>query len=250
VAVKNYGNKYDSKHWRHPLTPYRFKDGEAFPYNPSGTRLGYRSWLGLAIHNSNKSGDNIVPATAVTSALIRLDEGEPARLFCFGLEFVNNAKVESWREGRMPLLAIPQSDQEIILPSISLMVGWAEEVNKRLNLRVKLALGLPETPKEVSESFWRITENSFFSTVKDLISSKSREGSFSINENLAKWIAYTHKVNLEIFDSVTLMGEESAIEPKKVFENRKLLFFETMKSGKNAKKFFSFDFASDIGATL
>ena len=190
---KNSGVNYVGS-WLHPLTPYRQKeDGTTIPSHGERGGLTYRHWLGYV---SVDSGNNRSPARVVHEFYKRIKPDWQFRLWVFGYDIYNSAKVRCWYEAKMPLLDIDKKILKTFEDEIANLVVSASEVISNTKSAIKKALfakvkgvkkngeALWEIPTSIKEdkeffyqvalTFWQSTEAIFYHTMfllKDCIES-------------------------------------------------------------------------------
>jgi CRISPR system Cascade subunit CasA len=180
-TTKNYGPNYGDG-WTHFLTPYRFdiKDKKP-PLSVKGKKggLSYKDWLGIAIGSKAKEEQPAIVVqhymTQKRRVLKRLapEQADAPRLWCFAYD-MDNMKARCWYEHTLPLLAIPDSEKELVLARIGDYLQFAidtasvirQSVKQAWFKRVKDAKG---DMSKVDVGFWQATESDFFALVKLVI---------------------------------------------------------------------------------
>lgn len=181
---KNSGVNYVGS-WRHPLTPYGQKeDGTTIPSHGEKGGLTYRYWLGYV---STNSANQRSPAQVVHEFYKRIKPDWQFRLWVFGYDIYNSAKVRCWYEARMPLLDIDNEIRKAFEDEIANFVVSASKVISNTKSAVKRALFAKvkeikkngeaawETPSSIDEkkelfyqlalTFWQGTEATFYHTI-------------------------------------------------------------------------------------
>jgi CRISPR system Cascade subunit CasA len=181
---KNSGVNYIGS-WRHPLTPYGQKDdGTTIPSHGEKGGLTYRHWLGYI--NTN-SANNRSPAQVVHEFYERIKPDWQFRLWVFGYDIYNSAKVRCWYEAKMPLLDIDKEMRKTFEDEIANLVVSASKIISNTKSAVKRALfakvkGMKkngeviwDTPSSVDEkkelfhqvalTLWQDTEAEFYQTM-------------------------------------------------------------------------------------
>lgn len=181
---KNSGVNYVGS-WLHPLTPYgRKEDGTTIPSHGERGGLTYRHWLGyINVDVTNKKS----PAMVVHEFYGRVMPDWQFRLWVFGFDIYNSAKVRCWYEAKMPLLDVDKKMLKEFEDETANLIVSASEVVANTKSAVKRALfskvkeikkngeAAWETPSSIKEDkelfhqlalgFWQDTESAFYQSV-------------------------------------------------------------------------------------
>lgn len=185
---KNSGVNYVGS-WLHPLTPYSRKDdGTTIPAHGEKGGITYRHWLGYV---QADSANNRMPARIVQEFSERQKPEWQFRLWVFGYDIYNSAKIRCWYEAKIPLLTLDNDLMKIIENETANLVTSASEVISNTKSAIKRALfsrvkeikkngvAVWETPSTIKEdkkelfyqiatAFWHNTEPAFYRTIYSL----------------------------------------------------------------------------------
>ncbi len=226
--TKNYGVQYAGA-WRHPLSPYRVSDGEAFCLHPQPGGIGYRHWVGLIIPGQTGK-DVIEPAQVIRHYLQedwRKEVGSQYRLWAFGYD-MDNMKARCWYEGMIPLLDI----QETIRPDFEMkseeMVKVADGIARNTQRAVQKAW-FDESQEVrgdlgyVKALFWGRSEDGFYAHLKQLHDALAK--GHVLTEVMAGWLKVLQVESMKVFDQYALSSPFEYENPKRVVLARKGLLF-------------------------
>lgn len=184
---KNSGVNYVGS-WLHPLTPYgRKEDGTTIPSHGERGGLTYRHWLGYINVDST---NNKSPAKVVHEFYERQIADWQFRLWVFGYDIYNSAKVRCWYEAKMPLLVVEKHLLKEFEDVTANLIVSASEVLSNTKSAVKRALfskvkeikkngeATWETPSTIKEdkelfyelalAYWQATESAFYQAVIEI----------------------------------------------------------------------------------
>ncbi|QCF28017.1 type I-E CRISPR-associated protein Cse1/CasA [Hydrocarboniclastica marina] len=250
VKARNYGNNYDGP-WTHPLTPYR-RD----PKKPTEPQLsvkgqpggiGYRHWEALVLRDAEGSGN--LPAEVVRDYARKVDEARhdnlslprQARLWVFGYD-MDNMKPRAWYGTQLPLLAVPQPQQDRLLDWVRDLVGLSRDTAWQLRKQVKEAwFSRPADVKGdtdfIESRFWELTEHEFYSLLS-LLGERIQDGTIKrLPPDLAaRWYQHVRQQAVAVFDELALSAPAEALDMKRITGARNRFLYQ-LKKGKTAKKF-------------
>lgn len=232
ALVKHFDVKPDGfnyKDWIHPLTPIRYDD-KNFPigfYKTSNNGVRYNHWLGL-VQKSQSKGANIIitsPAKIVEyykTGRFRKRTVPHCRIVGFGFSN-DNAKIESYRYGEMPLIHVAEDVVEDFEQVVKKMIDSSTQVVYHLRDCCKALVGMkaysekegrfqwntnPQKSNKESGiiasaeiSFWNNTEQPFYSFLSK-IAEILHENDDVINGVKSEWLTILQKTALEIFDNL------------------------------------------------
>ncbi len=167
------GLNYPSNYWNHPLSPYRFKEGDWLPTRPNPSTRGHRQWLAWTI----ATGVNVDrPASVVSNALTVRSRQLPTglNLWAFGFE-MRKDKAVAWHDALLPLLALTNcSDEEHrhIQAEVGRWLAAASLAGSYMRGAVKDAWFSRDARGDFSHvdaSFWAATEAPFYRQLQGLI---------------------------------------------------------------------------------
>lgn len=216
--TKNYGVNYVG--FEHPLSPYYTKDGERLPKHPQPGGIGYRDWLGLV----ESSPDNLKrPARVVEQfrTLMRRD----GDLWAFGYDMKSN-KARCWYDARMPIITLPEGQEDLFRGFSSRMVNAADKVARDyLKDSLKIALfGDGKVRGDLSfvqRDFWDSTETPFYDHLRRLrVTLPSDPSAYPVLES---WLKTLREAALNVFDRHSQTGDFDAVEPRRIAQARKNL---------------------------
>ncbi len=203
------GLNYPSNAWRHPLTPYREKEGTWLPIRPKSDGLGYRHWLAwvLAVGESATQRAKVVD-WALVHRQRQIAGG--LRLWSFGYE-MRKDKAVAWHESTLPLyhLAACDKDQQHLIQSeVARWLAGAELASMYLRGCVKDAWFGGNARGDfahIDAAFWSATEPAFYRHLQSLI-----EAARSATEHPAlpvreAWHTTLRNTALRLFDT-SLVG--------------------------------------------
>jgi len=230
---KNGGVNYVGS-WLHPLTPYgRKEDGTTIPGHGERGGITYRHWLGYVQADSAK---NRAPAKVVHNFYQRTKPDWQFRLWVFGYDIYNSAKIRCWYEAKMPLLIIDNNLLKLVENETASLVVSASEVISNTKSAVKRALfskvkeikkngeAVWETPSSIKEdkkelfyqialSFWQNTEAAFYRTVYQI--RNNIEAGSAMNAKL-EWHRNLCSEAEKIFSSCVMLSSFEDADPKRV----------------------------------
>jgi CRISPR system Cascade subunit CasA len=248
---KNGGVNYVGP-WLHPLTPYgRKEDGTTMPSHGERGGLTYRHWLGYI---NADSANNKSPAMVVHKFYDRINPDWQFRLWIFGYDIYNSAKVRCWYEAQMPLLNIDKKLLKDFENEIANLIMSASEVASNTKAAVKRALfakvkeikkngqaiwEIPSLIKEDKElfyqlalAFWQYTEPAFYQTVIGIKTHlESGEDRFSIK---LEWHRNIIAAGENLYSTYVMANSIEDADPKRVVIARKEL--EQYNRGKKIKE--------------
>ncbi|MGO2262282.1 type I-E CRISPR-associated protein Cse1/CasA [Halomonas sp.] len=231
LRAKKQGANYDGP-WRHPLTPYRRlnpkKDGE-LPLSSKGQPggLGYRHWPGLVLEDEVGSG--ALPARVVTHHLKKYElleaareDGEAfdalfkrARLWVFGYD-MDNMKPRGWYSVAMPLVGVPEGQQETLRGWAKRFVDLASDISWTLRNQLKRAwFKRPEDAKgdmsQIDAQFFEATQLAFFTALREMGEVLRGDGlsddTLELSpETYRQWYVSLKKEAMALFDAQAISG--------------------------------------------
>lgn len=228
LRAKKQGANYDGP-WRHPLTPYRRlnpKKLDELPLSSKGQPggLGYRHWPGLVLEDEAVSG--ALPARVVTHYLQKYrmvaaarDDGETfealfkrARLWVFGYD-MDNMKPRGWYSVEMPLVGVPEGQQEALRDWVKRFVDLASEITWTLRNQLKRAwFKRPEDAKgdmsQIDAQFFEATQLAFFTALREMGETlgKETEKPTLSPEIHRQWYLALKREALALFDVQAISG--------------------------------------------
>jgi len=230
---KNSGVNYVGS-WLHPLTPYgRKEDGTTIPSHGERGGLTYRHWLGyINVDVTN----NRSPARVVHEFYKRINPDWQFRLWVFGFDIYNSAKIRCWYEAKMPLLYVDNKVLKEFEDETANLIMSASEVVSNTKSAVKRALFSKvkkigkngevawETPSSIKEDkelfyqlalgFWQDTESAFYQSlyaIKGCL--ESGENSLDVKK---KWHLSLCLAAENIFSSQVMSSFIEDTDPKRV----------------------------------
>ena len=203
------GFNYPSNTWRHPLTPYREKDGAWLPIRPKADGLGYRHWLAWVLAMGQGT---VQRARVVDHALVNRHRqlATGLCLWSFGYE-MRKDKAVHWHEASLPLYDLGNCESAEVKSIESEVARWlaaAELAAMHLRNSVKDAWFSATARGDfghVDASFWGATEAPFYRQLQALID-HARDG--TEHPDLAvrqAWHATLVRTALRLFDD-TFVG--------------------------------------------
>jgi len=237
---KNSGVNYVGS-WLHPLTPYgRKEDGTTIPSHGERGGLTYRHWLGYI---NVDSANNKSPAKVVHEFYERIKPDWQFRLWIFGYDIYNSAKIRCWYEAQMPLLDMDKKHLKAFENETANLIVSASEVSANLKTAVKRALfskvkeikktgeAVWETPSLVKEdkelfyqlalAFWQSTESAFYQSAIGIKSClESGEDSLSVK---LQWHRSILSAGEKIYSDYVMASSIEDADPKRVVIARKEL---------------------------
>ena len=228
LRAKKQGANYDGP-WRHPLTPYRRlnpKKLDELPLSSKGQPggLGYRHWPGLVLED--EAGSGALPARVVTHHLHKYrmvaaarDDGEAfealfkrARLWVFGYD-MDNMKPRGWYSVEMPLVGVPEGQQEALRDWAKRFVDLASEITWTLRNQLKRAwFKRPEDAKgdmsQVDAQFFEATQLAFFTALGEMGETLGKEAEKPTlsPEIHRQWYLALKREALALFDAQAISG--------------------------------------------
>ncbi|WP_030074187.1 type I-E CRISPR-associated protein Cse1/CasA [Halomonas alkaliantarctica] len=234
LRAKKQGANYDGP-WLHPLTPYRRdpKKPNELPLSSKGQPggLGYRHWSGFVLHDEDNSG---AIAAAVLKSYIdgkqplvtqerRFDDNIQAllretRLWVFGYD-MDNMKPRGWYSIEMPLVEIPQGQQEKLRVWIQQLTELARNIAWMVRTQVKNAwFSRPSDAKgdmsAIDSQFYDATQAVFFKALLGLRQSLQDNPSAphipsSVAEN---WYFALKYEAMRVFEDLALSGAHESMD--------------------------------------
>jgi CRISPR system Cascade subunit CasA len=220
--------------WLHPLTPYGQKeDGTTIPSHGERGGLTYRHWLGyINVDVTN----NRSPARVVHEFYKRIMPDWQFRLWVFGFDIYNSAKIRCWYEAKMPLLDVDIKLLKEFENETANLIMSASEVASNTKTAVKRALfskvkeikkngeAAWETPSSIKEdkelfyqlalAFWQDTESAFYQSVDGIkVCLESGEDSLNIKK---EWHSSLCAASENIFSSHVMSSSIEVTDPKRV----------------------------------
>lgn len=224
--TKNYGVQYTGP-WRHPLSPYRLKDSEAFCIHPQPSGIGYRHWMGLVVPGTSGK-DSILPAQVIRHGRDeRRAPGIQSRLWAFGYD-MDNMKARCWYEGMIPLFEYDDAIRVDFEAKSQAMVQVAESIARNTRGAVQKAWFNERQEvrgdlNHVQALFWTRTESDFYSRLNEinvLLAAKTDP-----LPALEGWHRQLNRASLEIFDQYALSSPLEYENPGRIALARKGLGF-------------------------
>ncbi|MCM5704060.1 type I-E CRISPR-associated protein Cse1/CasA [Larsenimonas salina] len=232
LRAKKQGANYDGP-WRHPLTPYRRlnpKKLDELPLSSKGQPggLGYRHWPGLVLED--EAGSGALPARVVTHHLKKYhqveaarDDGEAfdalfrrTRLWVFGYD-MDNMKPRGWYSVAMPLVGVPERQQETLRGWAKCFVDLAANISWTLRNQLKRAwFKRPEDAKgdmsQIDAQFFEATQPAFFTALREMgevlrddIPSDGAPPTLS-SETHRQWYLALKREAMALFDAQAISG--------------------------------------------
>lgn len=203
------GFNYPSNAWRHPLTPYREKDGVWLPIRPKSDGLGYRHWLAWALATGAGRAQR---ARVVDHALVNRHRQLATGLYLwsFGYEMRKDKAVQ-WHEAQLPLYNMGDCDSaqvKLIESEVTRWLATAELACTNLRNGVKDAWFGHSARGDfghVDASFWSATEAPFYRHLQTLIDTARNS---AVQDDLAvrqAWHSTLVRTVLRLFDE-TFVG--------------------------------------------
>jgi CRISPR system Cascade subunit CasA len=190
------GIKYLETEWRHPLSPYESKEGGWLVRPTEGDLVGYRHWMGLLVDTPNGDG---IPAFTVKRWIERDVAGESVRLWGYGYA-CNQAAVNRWCEGKMPVVSVPPAVRPPLERFIRTLVTMAERGREQLQAAIYSALKFsrkPTHPSRLSISLWARTEAAFLSHFRQGAASTEKE---ALERLLDSWLKVVQSESMTIYN--------------------------------------------------
>ncbi len=239
---KNSGVNYVGS-WLHPLTPYgRKDDGTTIPSHGERGGLTYRHWLGYI----NVDSTNNKSPAMVVHEFYESERQKPDwqfRLWVFGYDIYNSAKVRCWYEAKMPLLDVAKHLLKEFEDETANLIMSASEVASNTKSAVKRALfskvkeikktgeaswETPSTIKEDKElfnelslAFWQDTESAFYQAVIGIKTClESGEDSLGVKDD---WHRTLINAGENLFSTYVMASAIEDTDPKRVVIARKEL---------------------------
>ena len=206
----NYGDG-----WRHPLSPYRsIKDGNLLCLKGRQDALTYRNWPAYCGGDAEKK---IQPALVLHDLLRKrgrqMEELSRPRIWAFGYQ-VDNAKIEGWYEGLMPVYDVPEEHRADFMDAVLRLVRAAEHAADELSRQVKRTIFVPRTAPDI----WHVTEAEFYRTCDAVMTHLDDQAALR-----TAWAKYLRRTVLDVFDSMTQARAFRGLNMKKVFGARSRL---------------------------
>ena len=203
------GFNYPSNTWRHPLTPYREKDGAWLPIRPKADGLGYRHWLAWTLAMGQVA---VQRARVVDQALVHRHRqlAHGLRLWSFGYE-MRKDKAVCWHESSLPTYHLGECDKEqiqLIQSEVGRWLAAAELAALYLRNGVKDAWFSGTARGDfghIDASFWGATEPSFYRHLQALIDTARSDTEHPALAVRQAWHATLVRTALRLFDQ-TFVG--------------------------------------------
>lgn len=193
------GFQYAEAEWRHPCSPYvRTKDLNWCVRSTEGDLVGYRHWVGLLVDTPGGDG---MPAFVVRRWLERDVPKEPyLRIWGYGYR-TDQAAVNLWCEGKMPLLALENGHRKeyerLVITLVTLSQRAVECLSDALRGAFKSAdVGDVSTHDPIT-AFWRSTEAEFLSQLREASAAPSQEKFDQIADG---WMELAQKRALDLYE--------------------------------------------------
>ena len=241
--TSNYGNNYDGT-WSHPLTHYRFnpkKPDEAYlstKGQPGG--IQYRQWHSLSFVDIEGGS---LPAKVVQDFMRKKSQyfdfewGEAPRLWAFGFD-MDNMKARGWYNSEFPLINLEPDTRDTLLSEVKVLQNLAQEVLWHCRTQIKAAwFDKPKDAKGdtsfIDLQFWQRTQNLFFSSVLELISTDDCR----LTPKVAKsWLNGLSTQAMDLFDEQVLTNFHPDRDMYKKMQARRYLT-GWLFGGKQTKRF-------------
>lgn len=163
VIQRPYGTNYAS--WVHPLSPYyRMKTGEELlPRHPSGGRLPYRNWAGIALSDPDEEMGGLGLRAACIREYYNRYRGQARRMIAAGWA-MDNMKPKDFLWSELPLIPLEPAAQTFAGQLIQAANLVASAL--RQHLAVMLAEGSARDAE--LDHFWMSTEGDFTQSLAGL----------------------------------------------------------------------------------
>lgn len=234
LRAKKQGANYDGP-WLHPLTPYRRdpKKPNELPLSSKGQPggLGYRHWAGFVLSDADDSG--AIPAAVLQDYVsdkqrIAADErslGEDvpallahARVWAFGYD-MDNMKPRGWYSTEMPLVDIPQSQQEKLRKWVQQLTELARNIAWMVRTQVKNAwFSRPADAKgdmsAIDIQFYDATQPAFFNALLGIQHALQHDPSKPhIPSHVAEdWYFALKREAMRVFEDQALSGALESVD--------------------------------------
>lgn len=194
------GIKYVESEWRHPLSPYQSREDKGWLVRPTeGDLVGYRHWMGLLVDTPQADG---IPAFTVKRWFERDLPGETIRIWGYGYA-CNQAAVNRWCEGKMPVIAVPSVARKRFEKFIRTLVTLSERGREQLQATIYSALKSsrkPTYPSGKSVLLWARTEYMFLKHLKQGAASPEKE---PLEILVDVWLKIIQRESLLIYNEST-----------------------------------------------
>lgn len=208
--------------FRHPLTPTRKLKEDRLTAKGQPSPAAYRNFVGLVESRLDKTAQ---PALIVKHFRAERQERIAARaapLWAFGYS-VDNAKVEGWYEGSMPILSVEPAHAEAFARHVEMLVDAASLAASLLRGAIKdTRLGeLRGDLQPFSDPFWAATEAPFYQNLDKASAALQAQ---QLAEPLrAAWRLTIEREALSRFDQATRRRSTGDGDPKRLHGARKKL---------------------------
>lgn len=195
VIQRPYGTNYGL--WRHPLTPYRQKSGDApFPLHPRAGLFGYRNWLGVVVAKVDEA-ELRERAAALEEYNTRVRERDrlAARVIVAGWAMKSNKPLD-FTLSVQPFVALP-SGAALMLSGL---VEAADQAALALRMALEPLLAGGAAREAEREAFHAATEAAFRDRFDDL------KAGAAPGEVAARWLSNLRDQALAQFDALALPG--------------------------------------------
>ena len=189
VIQQPWGTNYSG--WRHPLTPYYWKEPEYLPRHPKPGSFGYRNWRGVILQSER----GLRPRTL--EQYLHEIEGAPCSLIVAGWA-MDNMKPLDFLWSEQPVFPLSKEDESHAEASVEA----AEQASYALAACVGEGVG-DGSPKSgagqrAREAFFAGTQGDF----EDMLALMSKGGPFEPEE----WVKTLRREALPLFDREVMPG--------------------------------------------
>lgn len=201
----NYGED-----WLHPLTPYRRKGQDEFPYSIKGTAnvTGYGNWLGLVFGDEGGGTTKTTPAACVVQWRKNRKGRREMTMLAGGFD-LDKMKARQWCEGAFP---VPAGDPESLgdfRQLVASLVQCAYDVRSNLLKAVRKAVFHDKNPSRskalgsaafeaLSSTFWADTSEEFYAITRRALETAS--SSESRSELQMRWARFLDQTAARLFE--------------------------------------------------
>ncbi|MDN7133491.1 type I-E CRISPR-associated protein Cse1/CasA [Halomonas sp. MC140] len=233
LRAKKQGANYDGP-WLHPLTPYRRdpKKPNELPLSSKGQPggLGYRHWSGFVLNDEESSGSiaaavlksYIHKQKLVTQERARGEEIQAllreARLWVFGYD-MDNMKPRGWYSVEMPLVEIPQGQQERLRAWVHQLTELSRNIAWMVRTQVKNAwFSRPSDAKgdmsAIDNQFYDATEPEFFKALLALqqVLQQDSPPPHIPSDIAERWYFALKREAMRVFENLALSGAQESMD--------------------------------------
>lgn len=225
------GMNYESKLWRHPLTPYYESDVGMLPVRGIADGIGYRYWLGLSL--GGQAGNRRLQSATVIHQFLREKltsrAGLTLQIWSFGY-VTHNADALGWCDSRLPMYDMADCDAATVKQvqdDVSAWLAGAEWVQYCLRTAVKEAWFSKKAQGDlghVDAIFWSRTEAPFYRMLsqglRDVRAGRKDE-SFEVKQG---WLKKLQSIALSLYDrDIVASGPIERQNPARVAKARNAL---------------------------